>query len=323
MHMKRLMALGAALAACLTIPLQGSAAAPAAVTCPQNTQTFSGSASTLVVPAGGYCAISNATITLDLILGEGAGVDLLQVSIGRDVLLGNGAGGSFVDTTIGGDVIGGDDSGAGIFDSSIGGDLSLHGGDGGADLANAHIGHDYLLSDGAGTHMERTTIGHDLAASQPRTVQTGQIGPDTPGGPVDVGHDVVIDGSPADNPFVFDGICDLSVGHDMRVTNRTVTLGFGIASAGCESSGQPGNTIGHDLVVTGNTAANGFFGPSSLRIGDDRVVHDLIFSGNTAVTGGHLEVTNNVVGHDALCSSNTPAVTATEPNTAGRLNTCG
>ena len=321
--MKRLMVLGAALAACLTVPLQSSAAAPGAVTCPQNTQAFSGSASTLVVPVGGYCAISNATIALDLILGEGAGVDLSQVSIGRDVLLGDGAGGGFVDTTIGRDMIGGDDSGAGIFDSSIGGDLSLHGGDGGADLANAQIGHDYLLSDGAGTHMERTTIGHNFVASQPSTVQTGQNGPDTPGGPVNVGHDVVIDGSPADNPFVFDGICNLNVGHDMRVTNRTVTLGFGIASAGCKTSGLPGNTIGHDLVVTGNTAANGVFGPSTLRIGDDRVAHDLIFSGNIAVSGGSLEVTNNIVAHDALCSSNTPAVTATEPNTAGHLNTCG
>jgi hypothetical protein len=322
--MKRLMLLGAALVASLTIPLQSSAANPAAVACPQNTQAFSGSASTLVVPAGGYCAITNATITLDLILGTGAGVDLSHVSIGRDVLLGDGAGGGFVDTTIGRDMTGGDDAGAGIFDSSIGDDLSLHGGEGGADLANVRIGHDYLLSDGAGTHVERTTIGHDFAASQPSTVQTGKIGPDSPGGAVDVGHDVLIDGSPAGNPFVFDGICDLNVGHDMRVTNRTVTLGFGIASEGCKTFlGLPGNTIGHDLVVTGNTAASGFFGPSTLRIGDDRVAHDLIFSGNTAVPGGSLEVTNNVVGHDALCSSNTPSVTATEPNTAGHLNTCG
>jgi hypothetical protein len=321
--MKRLMVLGAALAACLTVPLQSSAAAPASVTCSQATQAFSGSASTLIVPAGGYCAITNATIALDLILGNGAGVDLSHVSIGRDVLLGDEAGGGFVDTTIGGDMTGGDDAGAGIFDSSIGGNLSLRGGEGGADLANVRIGHDYMLSDGAGTHMERTTIGRDFIASQPSTVQTGKIAPDTPGGPVNVGHDVLIDGSPAGNPFVFDGICDLNVGHDMRVSNRTVTLGFGIASGGCKSGGEPGNTIGHDLVVTGNTAASGVFGPSTLRIGDDRVGHDLIFTGNTADPGGALEVTNNVVGHDALCSSNTPSVTAAEPNTASHLDTCG
>jgi hypothetical protein len=303
--MKRLMVLGGTLATCLAIPLSGASAGPSPTTCPQDTQTFTGNATTLIVPAGGYCAIQDATIAQDLILQDGAGADLSNVTVGRDML-------------------GGVDAGAGIVDSSIGRDLSLQGGDGGADLANVQIGRDYSLSDGAGTHMERTTIGDDFVASQPSTVQTGRNGPDTPGGPVDVGHDVLIDGSPADNPFVFDGICDLNVGHDMRVTNRTVTLGFGIASAGCETFlGLPGNTIGHDLVVTGNTAASGFFGPSTLRIGDDRVAHDLIFSGNTAVAGGSLEVTNNVVGHDALCSSNTPSVTTAEPNTAGHLNTCG
>jgi hypothetical protein len=302
--MKRLIVLAATLGACLALPLSGSAAVPATTVCAQDTQAFTGSATTLVVPAGGYCAISNATIAQDLILQDGAGADLSQVTIGRDM-------------------VGGQDAGAGIFDTTIGRNLSLRGGDGGADLGGVRIGHDYLLSDGAGTLMERATIGHDFVASQPSTVQTGKIAPDSPGGPVNVGHDVVISGSPADNPFVFDGICDLHVGHDMSVTNRTVTLGIGIASFGCESSGEGGNTIAHDLVVTGNTAASGFFGPSGLRIGDDQVGHDLIFSGNTAVPGGLLEVTTNVVGHDLICSGNSPAVTVTQPNSAGHLNTCG
>jgi hypothetical protein len=302
--MKKALLIGsAAIAVCLALPLSGGAAAPAATVCSQTTQSFSGSASTLIVPAGGYCAISNATIAQDLILQDGAGADLSQVTVGRDML-------------------GGQDAGAGINDTTIGGNLSLRGGEGGADLAGVRIGHDYLLADGAGTEMERTTISHDFVASQPSTVQSGRNGPDSPGGAVNVGHDARITGSPADNPFVFDGICDLHVGHDLSVTNRTVTLGIGLKSAGCSSSGQPGNTIGHDLVVTGNTAASGFFGPSSLRIGDNRVGHDLVFSGNTAVPGGALEVTNNVVGHDLLCSGNSPAVTVTSPNTAGHLNTC-
>jgi hypothetical protein len=302
--MRRFIAIGAALAASVAIPVSGVAAGPGTTTCSQVTNTFSGSATTLVVPEGGYCAITNASIAVDLVLQDGAGADLESVTIGRDLT-------------------GGVDAGAGIFDTTIGRNLSLRGGDGGADLGGVKIGGDFLLADGAGTHMERTTIGHDLVATEPSTVQSGRIAPDSPGGPVSVAHDVLISGTPADNPFVFDGICDLHVGHDMRVTNRTVTLGFGIASLGCLPNGEPGNTIGHDLVVTGNTAASGFFGPSTLRIGDDHVAHDLIFSGNTAVAGGALEVTNNVVGHDALCSSNTPAVTATEPNVAGHVNTCG
>lgn len=302
--MKRLMVFGATIAACLVVPLAASSAAPAPTVCPQDTQAFSGSASTLIVPAGGYCSISNATIAQDLILQDGAGADLSQVTVGRDM-------------------VGGEDAGAGIFDTTIGGNLSLRGGDGGADLGGVKIGHDYLLADGAGTHMERTTIGHDFLATQPSTVQTGKIDPDSPGGPVNIGHDVRITGSPSDNPFVFDGICALHVGHDMSVTNRTVTLGFGIAPGGCRFNGEGGNTIAHDLVVTGNTAANGFFGPSGLRVGDNQVGHDLVFSGNTAAPGGALEVTNNTVGHDVLCAGNSPSVTVTTPNTAGHLNTCG
>ena len=77
--------------------------------------------------------------------------------------------------------------------------------EGGADLGGVRVGRDYLLSGGAGTHMERTTIGHDFVAAQPSTVQTGKIAPDSPGGAVTVGHDVLISGSPAGLPFVFDG----------------------------------------------------------------------------------------------------------------------
>jgi hypothetical protein len=300
---RRFLILGAALVACLAVPLLGVAGAPAPTVCSQATQAFSGSAYSLVVPANGYCAITNATVATDLILQDGAGADLEQVTIGRDL-------------------IGGVDSGAGIFDTTIGRNLSLRGGDGGADLGGVKIGRDYFLSDGAGTHMERTLIGHDFVANDPSTVQTGKIAPDSPGGPVSVGHDALISGSPADNPFVFDGICNLSVGHDMRVTNRTVTLGFGIASSGCKPNGVPENMIGHDLVVTGNTAATSPFG-SSLRVGDNHVGHDLIFSGNTGNDPGTLIVTNNVVGHDAVCSSNSQAVVALDPNTAGHRNTCG
>jgi len=301
--MKRLTIAAATLAACLAAPLASSAGGPGTVTCPQDTQTFTGAAGTLIVPADGYCAITDATIGGDLILQDGAGADLANVTIGRDLL-------------------GGVDAGAGIASTTIGRDLSLQGGDGGADVSDTKIGRDYLLSSGAGTHMERTSIGHDFSASEPSTVQTGKNSPDDPGGPVAVGHDFLIDGSPADNPFVFDGVCDLHVGHDLRVTNRSVTLGFGFAAFGCRVTGQPGNVVAHDLVVSGDTAVASPFG-SSLRVGDNQVGHDLVFSGNTGNDPGTLIVTNNVVGHDLLCSSNSQPPVIFEPNTAGHLNTCG
>jgi hypothetical protein len=301
--MKRLMLVGAVLATSLAVPLPSSAGPPAAVTCSQETHTFTGSAPTLIVPAGGSCEITNADIANDLILGDGAGADLSQVAIGRDM-------------------VGGQDAGAGIFDTTIGRDLRLRGGDGGADLGGVSIGHTYRLADGAGTHMERTTIGHDFLATEPSTVQTGKLDPDSPGGPVRVAHDVLITGSP-ENPFVFDGICDLTVGHDMRVTNRSVTLGFGIASFACVAFlGIPGNTIGHDLIVTDDTAVPSRFG-STLRVGDNHVGHDLVFSRNTGNEPGTLIVTNNVVGHDLLCTANSQPVAVFGGNSAGHLNTCG
>jgi hypothetical protein len=178
-----------------------------------------------------------------------------------------------------------------------------------------------LLGLGGGTHLESVTIGHDFVASTPQSVQTGHNAPDTPGGPVRVGHDFTIDGS-TDSPFVFDGLCNLNVGRDLRITDRSVNLGLGVGS-NCVANGQQANTIGRDLIVTGNSALSGFFGPSSINVDSNRVGRDLVFSNNTAVAGGSLEVSGNVVGRDASCAANSPAVTVNEPNAAGRSNTCG
>jgi hypothetical protein len=135
-----------------------------------------------------------------------------------------------------------------------------------------------------------------------------------------VGHDFTIDGSPAIE-FVFDGLCNLTVGNDLTIRNRTVDLGFGVGN--CARSGQPSDTIGRDLIITGNNAVSGFFGPSSLNIVGNHVGRDLVFSHNSAVPGGQLEVSSNVVGRNATCSANSPALTVNSPNTAGRSNSCG
>jgi hypothetical protein len=156
-------------------------------------------------------------------------------------------------------------------------------------------------------------------------VQTGHNAPASPGGPVRIGDDLEINGSPEGFDFLFDGICSANVGHDFRVLDRAVTLGFGIAD-NCIFFGEQGNTIGHDLVVTGNSALVGPFGPSALEVGGNHVGHDLVFSGNTAEGGGYLEVADNVVGHDAICASNNPDPSGDAfdgPNTVGHRNTCG
>ena len=95
---------------------------------------------------------------------------------------------------------------------------------------------------------ESVTIGHDFFASTPQTVQTGHNAPDTPGGPVKIGHDFAIDGSPG-FPFVFDGLCNLSVGRDLSITIEP-SISASASEASAPANGQQPNTIGRDLIVT-------------------------------------------------------------------------
>ncbi len=316
-------AVAAAFATCLLVPFAGSAAAPPDVVCPQDSQAFTGTAHDLIVPENGYCAVTGATITHDLVLRDEAGTDVLGTHIGNDVTFGEFAGGGIVQSSIGHDMVAvGTDSGADLVQTTVGHDAVALGEQAGFTFSESSIGHDVrLLGLGGGTHMGVTTIGHDFFASQPQTVQTGQAGRNLPEGPVKIGHDFTIQGAP-DFPFVFDGLCDLHVGNDLRITDRSVNLGIGLG-AQCAGNGAPANTIGRDLVVTGNSALSGVFGPSSINLGADTIGRDLVFSNNTAVPGGHLTVSGNSVGRDATCAGNNPAVETDTPNVAGRSNTCG
>jgi hypothetical protein len=273
--MKRLAILVlAACAALLVVGLPNAAAVRTTVTC---TDAFSGTAYDVIVPDDNFCVLSGATVTHDLIIGVDAGA-------------GAGLGASEPGLTVG-------------YDVTLQHDSEV-------DFGATVIGHDLITTTSDSLHLERTTIGHDLVAFQPGTVQTGQVGPDTPGGPVRVEHDLLIQGTP-DNEFVFDGLFQLTVDRDLTITGRSVTLGIGVG----------GDTIGRDLVVTNDSALSGFFGPSSIDITENTVGRDLIFTGNTAVPGGALIVSHNVVGRDAICAANDP--TPTDGNTVGRRNTCG
>src|SRR5207244_3367561 len=160
-----------------------------------------------------FCDLSGATVIHDLFVGDragaGAGVETPEgLTVGHDVILQQ---------------------------------------DGELDFGATAIGHDVITGPNASLHLERMTVGHDLVAFEPGTVQTGKVGPDTPGGPVRVGHDLVIQGSPPGNEFVFDGICETTVGHDFRILDRSVTLGIGLGDEEvCAGNGEQPNTIGYD-----------------------------------------------------------------------------
>src|SRR4051812_14800526 len=106
-------AVTAVLAACLLVPLTGSAAAPKDAVCPQDTHVFTGTTRDLTVPAGGVCQITGAHIGRDLILLDGAGADVSGLSVGRNVTFANFAGALLSNTSIGHDVVAaGEESGA-------------------------------------------------------------------------------------------------------------------------------------------------------------------------------------------------------------------
>jgi hypothetical protein len=275
--MKRLMLLAVVACVASLVGLSNAGAGPASVVC---TDSFSGTAFNVVVPDDNFCVLSGATITHDLLIGvdagAGAGVEAGEsgLTVGHDVTMQH--------------------------DSEV-------------DFGATVIGHDLIGTTNDAFHLERDSILGDLLAFQPATVQTGGIGPETPGGPVHIVGDLLIQGTPPDNDFVFDGLGGglLTVGRDLRITDRSVTLGFTVG----------GDTIGRDLVVSNDTALSGFFGPSSLVVTQNSVGRDLIFTDNTAVPGGGLTVSQNVVGRDAICVGNDPA--PTDGNVVGRTNTCG
>src|SRR6266540_2022107 len=181
--MKRLVLLAvAACAASLVVGLSNAGAGPATVVC---TDAFSGTAFNVVVPDDNFCVLSGATITHDLLIGADAG------------------------------------AGAGVFSGepglTVGHDVTMQH-DSEVDFGATVIGHDLIGTTNDGFHLERTTIRGDLLAFQPATVQTGGVDPDSPGGPVHIRGDLVIQGAPPDNDFVFDDLFLLTVDREVATT---------------------------------------------------------------------------------------------------------
>ena len=238
---KRTRAVGAVVAAfvaCLLVPLAGSAAGPPDVTC---AGTFSGTAHDLTVPAGGDCLVTGATITHDLIVLDGAGAESWDrasattssstTSQGRSSRRRPSGTTSSPEARIPARTSSTRRSGTTSSDA---------GAESGADILRTTIGHDVQL---LGPRRRRSPGERDDRPRPHRveaaTIQTGHNAPDTPGGPVKIGRDLVIEGDPG-FPFVFDGLCFLDVARDLRITDRTVNLGIGVGSncAGQRPAGQ-------------------------------------------------------------------------------------
>lgn len=247
------------------------------------------------------CTDAFAGTATDVIVPHDNGCDLSGATVTRDVIV---------------------EHDAGLFAEglTVGHDIRLARGDF-SELGGTAVGQDVTVGPGGEIHVERTTIGGSLDALAPDSVQTGGNGP---GGTVRIARDLTITGSP-DEDFIFDGLCSLDVGHDVRIIDRTVNFGIGF---GDNCAGREPNTVGHDLVFTNDSAEIGFFGPSVIEVGGNTVGHNLVFTHNTAVVpGGYLEVSDNHVAGNAICEANSPAIGSPEPqdgpNIVAGKNTCG
>jgi hypothetical protein len=196
------------------------------------------------------------------------------------------------------------------------------------EVTNATITHDLVVKQGGWLYIARTTIGNDLLASKPETIQTGHgAGPDRPIGRVNVGHNFSISGSP--NGEAFHGLCDLAVGNDLSITDTRVDVGFTVGDDdSCARFGYPANTISRDLIIKGNTSVTDFdCCPSSILVGNNTVGRNLVVAGNRVVPPGVLEVSDNRVAGNATCAHNQPAPSPDDSsdssNIVGGTNTCG
>jgi hypothetical protein len=248
---KKGLVLGSSCAAFLLVAIGGNAAAPRSAVCSKKTQSFTGAAYDLTVPAGGICEVTLATIT-----------------------------------------------------------------------------HDLIVEPDALVFIAKTTIGVDVIASRPQSIQTGHgAGPGRPVGHVRVGRDFSISGSPKREAF--HGLCDLEVGNDLSITGTRVNFGFTVGDGDlCARNGYPTATVGRDLVVRNNTAVTDFdCCTSSILIGDNVVGRNLVVSDNTVAAPGVLEVSDNRVTGDAICANNDPEPAPDDssdgPNVVGGTNTCG
>lgn len=179
-------------------------------------------------------------------------------------------------------------------------------------LVGATITHDVFVGENAFLSAADTTIGHDLVGSKPGGIITGYT--EDGGGPVKVGHDVLISGALTDqygNHSCCPDLNDLTVGHDLRITDLLTDWELFVH----------GNKVGHDLVVSGNsTGLCCGFGP--VDVGDNSVGHDLEVTNDTTTGGdyGWISAYENTVGHDATCADNSPTESKNSP---GQLDFLG
>jgi len=250
--MKHVLVVLACCGAFLAVSLPGAAAGDDGTNvCDQNTQTFSGTTTDLIVKTGGYCAIDNATITGSLIVQNGASTDVTNSSIGYDETID----GNSNDT-----------------------------------LTNSTVGHDVKLQWDSQLATGLATIGNDLIATHPSSIQIGGSGGHTtvghdvvitgsPGSPT------------KSDAFPFDSLCDLSVGNDLVMENRWVKAGVTIGECDGAPATTVGHdlVVTNDAALASHHFGPSSLNVGEIQVGNDATFSgntavpggDLVFEDNT------------------------------------------
>lgn len=227
------------LVALLVLP-GGFARAASATQC---TGLFAGTATDIIVPAGGFCVLEGATVKHD-------------VTVMQDAVF-------FADnTTIGHDVI-----------ATAPQQFAL--GYGGVTPGPVTVGHDVVVRgsdapNGQYADVCDTKIGHDLKMTGLVVQEEVEVG-DTefcnlaPAPPVSVGHDATISGNTVGTAgFGFVDVGNNTFGHDLTVSGNTLQSG----STGWIDISD--NTVGHDATCSGNNPPPSKDGPDD---GPNAVAH--------------------------------------------------
>jgi len=238
---KHALALAVTCAAVMATALHGSAAGPAVVTCgaTDDTSFFTGTARNLIVPAGGFCTVANATIKHDVILqAPRAHLFIAASRVGHDIDASSPGQiqTSNVETPDGQTILGPTEVKHDFLIKGSPGPIFAH------DLCDLHVAHDFVVT---GAQLNFGLSIGDTDSDEGCSTDAADGRSNT------IGHDLVVTNNAAlSNPFFGPSGIDVGnnkVGHDLIVNGNTATGNLEVSD----------NVVGHDALCSGNGPAPG------------------------------------------------------------------
>ena len=166
--------------------------------------------------------------------------------------------------------------------------------------------HDLTILNAANLVDFGASIGHDVTASTPNSIEIGGVSGGVPG---TVGHDIRINGITGTSPTGNGNyVCNQNVGHDVVVEGSASSAStWYIGDPGPIMGGNLvgcGNQVGHDLVVANNANSVDVSGnnPTDFENPNAGIAHDLTVTNNS----GGTTVNVNTAGHDCTQSNDAP-----------------